>query len=384
MNNRIPPKQNINKSPWSFYQQPHEQDRNLNIKTIKDSTVLYLYNYNTGEEIELDVVPEAVSATYTSRIVKQAPFGVMHPINFYTGGTAKSISFNMDLHEDLDGLQVDANTRSIYALIDRLKSMSEPKSLDGRLMEPLVYLQLGHQFAGKGHIKTGVTFNTPIRRGRYVYINLTVDFTYHEDFQISNIDIDGDVYSATHSGILPEVFNVDEDNYDDFLKETFDYEYVITQVFADAKVSNYLNTLKGNTFYQNATSAAMSNNLSAYLESTLRWEDYGNYPAVYDVVIGEWGLLTLIVELGTIIKPLNDVNTTLANLKILQRKVASLRSKVISMTKMPGGEYADLTGLVPVTISSGDRDLLLGALLSLADVVSNQVAAYSALRGATP
>ena len=37
----------------------------------------------------------------------------MHPINYYTGGNTKSVSFSVDLHEDLHGVKVNGQN-SIY------------------------------------------------------------------------------------------------------------------------------------------------------------------------------------------------------------------------------------------------------------------------------
>ena len=376
------PKQNINKSPWSFYQTQDNVEK-LSIRSIKDSTTLYLYNYNTGEEVELDVIPEAVSATYTSRITKQAPFGVMHPINFYTGGTTKSISFSIDLHEDLHGLATEAEaSKSIYLLIDRIKSMSEPRDFGGRLREPLVYLQLGNQFAGKGHISTNIKLNTPYRQGRYIYVNMSIDFTYHEDFDIQSVNIEDNIFSFTHSGIAADIFNISEDNYDDFFTQNFDYEYVITQVFADTKLDTYLNTKGSKALYKSTIDAVRAGDLASYLTTAYAAIDQvGVGGADINNVLDVFGVLTILVELTNIIRPLDDVSTTLQNLRILQGKVAVQRNKVISMTLDSSGTYYFSEGRA-LTIS--ERQLLLEVLLNISDVVANQVAAYSALQGATP
>ena len=113
------------------------------------------------------------------------------------------------------------------ALIDIIKGMSEPKTLNGRLMEPLVYLQLGNQFAGKGHISTDINLNVPFRQGRYIYISISFNFTYHEDFDIANVEIIDNTYTAVLDGITADMLGLDTDNFDDFYKQNFDYNYYI-------------------------------------------------------------------------------------------------------------------------------------------------------------
>jgi hypothetical protein len=158
----------------------------LNIHTPSTETSLYLYNVNTEEEINFKLIPDQLVESYSPNIISESPFGILHPINFYTGGSDKKLSFSFDIHEDMI-IAMDI-AKDLYSAMDKLKRMSEPYVISGVYREPLVYLQMGTQFAGKGHIVTSISYNKPFSNKAYKLASISVTFTFHELFATQNIN----------------------------------------------------------------------------------------------------------------------------------------------------------------------------------------------------
>lgn len=250
--------------PWNSNQT--EYARKLSIVAPDTAQSLFIYNVNTKESIELKLIPNSMSESYSSRIVKESGiYGRVRPLNFYTGGGGKTLSFSFDLHEDLNSID-----GSLYKLLDTLKDMSKPtfNGNRGLIQEPIVYLQFGDQFAGKGHINSDYTLNKPYRKdisrgngGRYAFANVSITFTFHEEFEQSQylISDEGELAISSYSIDLQKA-------YDNFLSERYgDYaseygismedfielvtanQYYITQSFTSEKLlGGFLNSVKIN------------------------------------------------------------------------------------------------------------------------------------------
>jgi len=199
---------------------------------------LYLYNINTQEEVNLKLIPDSLSESYSPKVVSVSPFGVITPINFYVGGGPKTLSFSFKMHEDLQN-----KGGSVYNVIQTLENMIKPVYKNGRLYDPIVYFQLGEQFVGKGHIDTSFTYNKPFKNKRYSMIDVSMTFTFHEEFENDAVELN-DGFS---SDLSP--YSVDSDivqNYDfvdDFVKFQTDPDYFITQIFGNQKFKTYFNTV---------------------------------------------------------------------------------------------------------------------------------------------
>lgn len=258
----------INKK--ASYFQKLSNHKTVEIIATKDIDNLFLINLNTNDLIELPIIPDSVSASYTANLVKTAPIGTIQPINYYVGGSAKEISFNITLHEDINHKE-----NSIYKLLDDIKAMSEPVIQNNTLKPPSVYLQLGTQFAGKGHINTEIRHGMPFRNGRYLQADLSITFTYHEEYHRDNLD-----YLETY--FVSEVTNeynpeyIFGDNYNNFVDyETItDYEFLIKNTFNDKRLNEYLreavsvvsknDSLGGNTEKKLFDALTSSNSKLAY------------------------------------------------------------------------------------------------------------------------
>lgn len=214
------------KNPWSTRQSFMAGPTQLNIqKFLPDTTTsLFLYNVNTNESVTINLIPDKLSEEYAPRIVSQTPYGILHPINFYVGGEAKRLQFSFNMHEDM--FNIDG---SIYKLVDKIKRMSEPITKYGRVLPPIVYFQLGKQFAGKGHITTSFNFEKPFSNNRYKWATCNVEFVFHEVFQSDNINVLADDNIVTLSDYSIDLSDTPYSgmSIEDFYTQNLDYDYII-------------------------------------------------------------------------------------------------------------------------------------------------------------
>lgn len=199
---------------------------------------LYLYNINTKEELDLKLIPDTLSETYSPKIVSVTPFGVVTPLNFYTGGNAKTVSFAFKMHEDIQN-----ENGSVYALVKKLENMAKPVYRGARLFDPLVYFQLGDQFIGMGHITTNFAYEKPFRNGRYTMVDVSMSFTFHEQFADDPI-VFNDTYTAELSPFALESDIIENNSFvGDLIQFQTDPDYFVTQIFAGQKFKTYFNTV---------------------------------------------------------------------------------------------------------------------------------------------
>lgn len=175
--------------------QTNQRPQNLPERAIKRAVhslyILSLPSVDRGrlEVIELKLIPDGVSESYKQQIVTQQLYGTYSPMYFYTGGGSKTIQFRFTIHEDINHVE-----GSIYKLRDKLISFGTATfDATGTLQEPLVYLELGDQFAGKGFLSTTFGFKTPYRNGRMIVADVEMTFTFIEEF-------DQDTYQLSTAG----------------------------------------------------------------------------------------------------------------------------------------------------------------------------------------
>jgi len=231
--------------PWTFKQERPEYI--IDKLDFSKPTSLYLYNINTAEWVIIPVIPDSLSASYSANFQSVTTHGLIRPVRYYTGGSEKSVSFTIKVHEDLQyeysNTKSDeyANTKSnLYALIDVIKRLSEPNTdhVNQVLLPPKVYFQLGNQFAGTGHIDTSVSFSVPFRNGRYIMADISFTFTFHEIFESNKLTME-----ITRPGELtvgigindPPGVNSDSD-FEDFYKKSVNIDFIIENSLKDDKI----------------------------------------------------------------------------------------------------------------------------------------------------
>lgn len=214
-----------NFKPYSYNQ---KKIKIKNEDPFKDGILLYLANLNTIEddeiegsrktfknEISLHLMPDSISEIYTYNVVSQSPYASMRPYYFYTSGSEKRISFTFQLHTDMldtigrkEGhyfgsdiiyrdLDIDyGGYKELYTMlqnypvINMILNMSRPiykyNNNNPELYEPLVYFQLGNQFAGIGYLNSSFKFSKPydVETGTYKMITISMTITYMEEFDI--------------------------------------------------------------------------------------------------------------------------------------------------------------------------------------------------------
>lgn len=236
----------FSKTPWSTSQKYvldsinalTEEAGKSYIQRFSKEQRLYLLNINTLEEVKLNLVPDQMSESYSSKVVSVSPFGTVTPINFYVGGNSKQLSFAFNMHEDLQSIG-----NSIYNVIEVLENMAKPVYRNGRLYDPIVYFQLGDQFVGKGHIQASFSYSKPFRNGRFTVVDVSMSFTFHEEFENDPISLNDTFSSEVSPFALQNNITEDFTFVDDFIKFQTDPDYFITQVFDNQKFRTYFNTV---------------------------------------------------------------------------------------------------------------------------------------------
>lgn len=213
-----------------------EKQNRIKTLNVKPNTSLFIYNLNTDEHLTFNLIPDTLQDTYTPTFhAENNIYGRTTPLYFYTGGGGKTLSFSFTLHEDeLYKSTTDITiNRDIYKYIDKLVSFTEPylKNIDTRnqtLKEPLVYLQLGEHFSGKGFIEVNWSYRTPFRNNRYILADVGITFTYvveYEQLEVSEVEIQETISHLQDYLFYPQ--NIDEELMA-FLPYYTDYDYVKT------------------------------------------------------------------------------------------------------------------------------------------------------------
>lgn len=383
----------------SFFRPLSKQDSSkMVIKSPKGINNLFLYNLNTGDFLDFKLIPNSLSTTYTSRIVKAAPIAVLHPINFYVGGSAKSLSFSFDIHEDINGIPASNGESSIYETLKVINRMSEPMVSGGNVIGPSIYLQLGNQFAGKGHMTVSMSAKTPYRNGRYLLASISVNFTFHEEFE-QRQPLLKDRFNVSSLDIGYDPKSLFGDFYTDWIEDKqWDYDFNLKNSFGDRKLMQLLRThgsdlleYYGNMIFTDPTSVDMEDyedkitkdggaykwgdhmlsakSLEAYFD---RWDDSENYVFALD----ERGRLASIyyIELITILNPMYSVEAKLKNLDILKTKVNTLLK---STTKQA-------PGIPQNTKHQVQYDEIVEILEKLISIIDTQIKGLTIVQGATP
>lgn len=139
--------------------------------------VYFLYDPKQGSEnekreVSIEAIPDKLSYSYSPNFMAQGLLGRLSPLMIYTGGSDKTYSFSLKLHNDMPSLK----NSSIVELIDSIKSLSYPKMSNGIVEMPQVYFQIGDLY-GLGIVKTSVEWEKPFNMVDGYYLIATVSFT---------------------------------------------------------------------------------------------------------------------------------------------------------------------------------------------------------------
>ncbi len=175
---------NYNK-PWTTYQNyrspvPVSQLAESLIEDGKMTTQLFLYSVLQKKSISLPLIPDSLSEQYSPNVINKQAFGALHPVYFYADKEEKTLSFSLDIHEDME--MNGAPIGNLTKFLEKLNRFSYPKVVGGVVEGPETYIQLGRQFAGLGHIEVDFSYKKPFSRGRYKMASINLTFKFHELF----------------------------------------------------------------------------------------------------------------------------------------------------------------------------------------------------------
>lgn len=349
----------------------------LEIKQPTKEASLFLYNLNNLDIIELNLIPNTLAAQYDSKLVKQTPFGILQPINYYVGGGSKSVAMSFDLHEDLNN-----EKGSIYILLDKLKKMSEPIINEGALKPPLVYFQLGNHFAGKGHINVGITYNTPYSQGRYKYINISLTVVFHEEYEQVSESITEEEIVLSGVGVDMSIFDnmnlMSEDSYSSFFQENIQPDFTIKTIFADKKFQEYFNIDSdkgGRSNYGITTADITSGNILTNKEFLDKLYNYDEMTGLTnEMAEDKYGVvLKYYVELGLILNSIYSNQTIANNLWDLFHRISDDLSRYKNATKETTKKYFDLWGKEVTIYYIKSKSIYITWLISLNEEKYNEI-----------
>lgn len=374
----------FNDNPWTANQAFFKEDYKVD---LTEKECLYLYRQDTEDYVKLDLIPDNVTESYSQRILSESGiFGRTTPIKFYAGGGDKSISFSFKLIEDLNN-----ENGSLYNLLERLRSMTMPyEKRDYSIIPPVVYLQLGKQFAGLGHIQFSYDLNVPYRNGRFILANCSITFTYHEEFEGNNqiLNIQGNqetelFYADSVQGIL-DFYNGtrnDNESIDDFLGGNNihgNVEYFITNSFEELKLNEFLNTisLKPDSPFLKENSERPS----VIKVNTTQGYVYQSTSSINPFMLNAYSLYQDLVD----ILGVHYASNRKQNLEVFLNKLEKLHGEYLNSTYpgKPGIGYYIIEPIKLVQMSDKEKKLYNDLISNIVTTASVQLDIIRALEGA--
>jgi len=181
-------------------------------------------------EIMIPMIPDEMGYNYSANFSSQPVLGRVSPLHFYSSGSSEVVSFSVKLNEDLinyKGHGIYASDKEWISLsdyVENIRRMSYPViDIDGRKIFPVVYFQLGSFVAKECHVETTVSWEKPIRDGKYTVVNLGFTVTIEtgneqllstsEKFEIGGEIVEG--LSSTYGNIyyadkvISEIYDIE-------------------------------------------------------------------------------------------------------------------------------------------------------------------------------
>lgn len=385
---------------WSSYQFSRKP---INISS---KSKLFIYSLIHNEKIELDIIPDQLAESYSQKILKVAPFGVIHPYNMYTGGNGKTLQMTINLYEDISYCKDDG---SLYGLLNKIKRLSESSIVNFTVQQPIVYFQLGSQFAGQGHLSSTLVYKKPLSRiGSYKFATVTLNFTFHEIYNSDNIQTyhydNTDIIESDNLGISLEgtrwydSSKSESEMIEDFYTKNVSYDYIVSTVFEQKKLGGLLSEMTGsNIDFENSAIGSIIRGDTSSSYSTK--EEYEK--AVYDALSSEFTntnafyetIIELYMDFFVVINTMwvssgeakiNNLNKLLKNIEILQH----LNWRFIDKKGTDKDMYQitdfieSLNQLYHVKLKPSEKNFALKSLEGLKVIVIAQLRVYEFLIGA--
>lgn len=120
---------------------------------------------NEDEPLVIKTIPPSLAYSYSPKFVSQNLLGRVVPVYQYAGGSGKSISFSLDLHEDIHPKPGE----TLDSLVQKIRSLAAPVvDTSGYTKEyPKVLFMLG-EIEAFVKVEVDVEWHKPIRNGKYI------------------------------------------------------------------------------------------------------------------------------------------------------------------------------------------------------------------------
>ncbi len=145
----------------------------------QDLGQLFIMNLNTGSVIKLDgLFPNDLSENQTANFEGVSIKGRSSEFAIYSGGTSRTVNLSFELHEDYLGGYL--GIYDIRQMVSLLKATAFPiYESSGAIIPPRIYLRVADTIIiNKGYSSgCNVTWKKPIRDGRYIMADVTMDIT---------------------------------------------------------------------------------------------------------------------------------------------------------------------------------------------------------------
>lgn len=129
----------------------------------------YIYNLLTGSKIEF-YLPDSFIDTNTANFEDVAIRGRSTPLRGYDSSGPRSISFDLDLHDDYCPI-------GLKETVKKMRALTYP-SYKGYAVPPECYIKLAEVFSSRATVNSvSVSYEKPYRDGHYVKATVSLDIT---------------------------------------------------------------------------------------------------------------------------------------------------------------------------------------------------------------
>lgn len=346
------------KKVWSSNQnQFYTENKNKKELPLLKDTEVFIYNKNTKEHVTFNIIPDSLQESYRPKFISESNiYGRTTPLYFYSGGEDRTVAFSFIVHEDLLPKSSVDTHESITNFLEVLKkfsrSVSDKIGKDQTLIAPEVYLQIGRQFAGSGHLQTQWQYGLPYRNGRYIVTEISITFTYYIEHKSPEIDLKSPFTILSGSDtteqykLSTDMLGKLDDKMISLLDLHMDYGAVVKNAqFFDISLQSKTNDRSYVNLYNNTTRNQIEKALDKGVQVVKKdiWEADATY-SVLDISNLNYGLDWdpfnlmldyLFLDLTLAVHPSLPLDKRLTALKTIASRV----SKIATIQKETEGSY---------------------------------------------
>ena len=135
------------------------------------------------------VTPEDISENHSAQFEPMNIMSRSGELFSYTGGDARTVSINFDIHEDYL-IEYEGKGADIREYIAQIKTLTYPEYAGTNVIPPKIRLRVGKFILFQGVCRsTTVTWKKPVRNGRYIYANCMLEFVESNKYSFAASEI---------------------------------------------------------------------------------------------------------------------------------------------------------------------------------------------------